>query len=339
MFGGTALTHEAKRIARYVDAVYGESDQQRFVLGTCTPSVKKQNQLQLLDANLSLLRTYDHDAPIDHFAMCPLAQQHDKIVTASISQQQESSFAVWKMQHLEDTSNGSSSDNASLELLNRVTCPTRVIRSIWNPTEETNGAVLATLNTSSLSTWTLVDGAGSIQIYFITVDESIQTWDIRSNKVAYKIDKAHLECARDIDYNPNKPYYIASGGNDGKMKFWDVRKSSHAILSIQSHSHWAWCVKYNRFHDQLVLSSGSDSVVNLWRISSISSAPILEMDEGGESGIDIGDAKIKSFEEHEDSVYSVAWGSVDSWVFVSVSYDGRVVLNHVPSTEKYRILL
>ncbi|CAK4118375.1 unnamed protein product [Aphanomyces euteiches] len=362
MFGGTALTHEAKRIARYVDAVYGESDQQRFVLGTCTPSVKKQNQLQLLDANLSLLRTYDHDAPIDHFAMCPLAQQHDKIVTASISQQQESSFAVWKMQHLEDTSNGSSSDNASLELLNRVTCPTRVIRSIWNPTEETNGAVLATLNTSSLSTWTLADGAGKEASKFtlvgdgkqlsaiawdphhrqqisVTVDESIQTWDIRSNKVAYKIDKAHLECARDIDYNPNKPYYIASGGNDGKMKFWDVRKSSHAILSIQSHSHWAWCVKYNRFHDQLVLSSGSDSVVNLWRISSISSAPILEMDEGGESGIDIGDAKIKSFEEHEDSVYSVAWGSVDSWVFVSVSYDGRVVLNHVPSTEKYRILL
>jgi hypothetical protein len=38
---------------------------------------------------------------------------------------------------------------------------------------------------------------------------------------------------------------------------------------------------------------------------------------------------IKSFEEHEDSVYSIAWGS-STWVFASLSYDGRVVINRVP---------
>ena len=36
---------------------------------------------------------------------------------------------------------------------------------------------------------------------------------------------------------------------------------------------------YNRFHDQLVLSSSSDTLVSLWRVSSISSAPLLELDE------------------------------------------------------------
>lgn len=50
------------------------------------------------------------------------------------------------------------------------------------------------------------------------------------------------------------------------------------------------------------------------------------------------DAVIKEFEEHEDSVYSVEWSGVDPWVFASLSYDGRLVINHVPNKEKFRIL-
>lgn len=49
--------------------------------------------------------------------------------------------------------------------------------------------------------------------------------------------------------------------------------------------------------------------------------------------------KVRTFDEHEESVYSVAWSACDPFVFMSVSYDGRVVLNHVPQTEKYKILL
>ena len=36
---------------------------------------------------------------------------------------------------------------------------------------------------------------------------------------------------------------------------------------------------------------------------------------------------------------AAAWSACDAWVFGSLSLDGRVVLNHVPSTEKYKILL
>lgn len=52
-----------------------------------------------------------------------------------------------------------------------------------------------------------------------------------------------------------------------------------------------------------------------------------------------GDKIIKQYDEHEDSVYSIAWSSCDAWVFASLSYDGRVVINHVPAAEKYKILL
>ena len=37
------------------------------------------------------------------------------------------------------------------------------------------------------------------------------------------------------------------------------------------------------------------------------------------------DGLIATFSDHDDSVYSVAWG--DAWVFASLSYDGRMVVN------------
>ena len=52
-----------------------------------------------------------------------------------------------------------------------------------------------------------------------------------------------------------------------------------------------------------------------------------------------GDKLIKSYEEHEESVYAISWSCCDAWSFASLSFDGRVVINHVPPAEKYRILL
>lgn len=51
------------------------------------------------------------------------------------------------------------------------------------------------------------------------------------------------------------------------------------------------------------------------------------------------DGIIATYEEHEDSVYAVDWSAADPWVFASLSYDGRLVINRVPRAEKYKILL
>jgi len=49
---------------------------------------------------------------------------------------------------------------------------------------------------------------------------------------------------------------------------------------------------------------------------------------------------IKTYEEHEDSVYAVAWGvGPVPWIFASLSYDGRLVFNTVPEEEQTRILM
>lgn len=197
---------------------------------------------------------------------------------------------------------------------------------------------------------------------------------------SHTISKAHSQMIYDIDYNPNKPYCLMTCGDDCLIRFWDLRMASSSsssstttsstkpIAVLRNHTHWVRSCKYNPFHDQLVLSGGSDAAVDLWRISSISSAPLLEIDgedvSDGSDGSDDGDRSdsdggdspksnkhrrsgettldtlITRFDEaHEESVNSVAWSLAEAWTFASLSHDGRMVVNTVPSAEKYKILL
>ena len=254
---------------------------------------------------------------------------------------------------------------------------------------------------------------------------SIFGYDLRqptSSVPVHWIDNAHSQMVYDLDYNPNKPYCLMTCGDDCLIRFWDLRMATTAtstmaaggtgtgtgtvapaasssaaappvckpIAVLRNHTHWVRTSKYNPFHDQLVLSAGSDAAVDLWRISSISSAPLLDMDgeddddddddgssgsggsggsgsddgsdksdteRGGESSSSGGgatssrsknrrsvettlDTLITRFDEaHEESVYSVAWSVAEAWTFASMSHDGRMVVNTVPSAEKYKILL
>merc|ERR1712130_712913 len=122
---------------------------------------------------------------------------------------------------------------------------------------------------------------------------------------------------------------------DKTIKFWDLRNSKRPLKVLSNHSHWIWCSKYNRYHDQLIISSGSDSNVSLWNIVSVSSAPLGEMEDNSKEE----DKLIKTYREHEESVYWTSWSANNAWVFASLSYDGRVVINHVPAATQYKILL
>ncbi|RDD47861.1 Protein TSSC1 [Trichoplax sp. H2] len=177
-------------------------------------------------------------------------------------------------------------------------------------------------------------------------DTNIKAWDLRAMKPAYTIENAHGILVRDLDFNPNKPYYVVSCGDDCQVKFWDVRNSTEPLLKLTNHSHWVWSVSYNHFHDQLVLSSSSDSRVMLFNIISLSSEPFGQYedidDEESTSNKEEEPPKdgiIATYEEHEDSVYASCWSCSDPWVFASLSYDGRLVINRVPRTEKFKILL
>lgn len=167
----------------------------------------------------------------------------------------------------------------------------------------------------------------------------ILVFDLRQRRGGLKsrIQNAHEATIKDVDYNPNKPYHIVTGGDDRQIRIWDLRSPEAALLVLSSHSHWVHSVKYNRFHDQLLLSAGSDSTVNLWSVVSRSSAPLGDLEDPQNEKE--GDRLVQSYKEHDDSVYSIAWSCYDAWIFASISNDGRVVVSHVPPAEKYKILL
>lgn len=113
-----------------------------------------------------------------------------------------------------------------------------------------------------------------------------------------------------------------------------------------------WRVRYNGFHDQLVLTAGSDSRVLLHCLPTISSEAkgnrqILSDDDNNEdednqdisSSPPLQEGILSKYEEHEDAVYAVEWSTFDPWTFASLSYDGRLVINRVPKSFKYKILL
>jgi EARP and GARP complex-interacting protein 1 len=137
---------------------------------------------------------------------------------------------------------------------------------------------------------------------------------------------------------------MASCGDDCKVRFWDIRKTNECLKTLNNHSHWVWSVRYNAFHDQLLLTCSSDNRVVLSSIPSLSSEPFkTHLDEENPNADENKhiepDRVVKIYEEHEDSVYTVEWSSVEPWIFGSLSYDGRFFINKVPKAEKYKILL
>ncbi|KAJ2720669.1 Protein tssc1 [Coemansia sp. Benny D115] len=192
------------------------------------------------------------------------------------------------------------------------------------------------------------------------------------------IESAHQARIRTLDYNPNLPYMIATGADDGHIRIWDARSPMLPLLEIANHSHWIYSVRFNHNHDQLLLSAGGDGLVNLESVVSISSAQAVvlhnhqddtnadfdkqdasdnkhrndsseyddeDCDDADEDDVyedDLAkpsDGLVAQFDDHETSVYAAVWSQADPWVFASLSFDGRTVINTVPREEKYKILL
>lgn len=227
--------------------------------------------------------------------------------------------------------------------------------SLWSITESEvqcqNKYVFSTPQNKNIRSppalsWDPQQGANT---FAVGITNTLNICDARKMEVTETLSGAHDGNIRDIDFNPHKPNVLSTCGDDRKVKIWDLRSLARPLKILEGHSHWVWSVRYNPFHDQLLVSGGGDNAVSLWRVASCSSAPWLGSEEespsargtAGEEGTssDPPDVKVRHLDQHEDSVHSVAWSMADAWTYGSLSFDGRFIISHVPSTEKYKILL
>ncbi|XP_077302861.1 EARP and GARP complex-interacting protein 1 [Arctopsyche grandis] len=109
-------------------------------------------------------------------------------------------------------------------------------------------------------------------------DTHLKSYDTRNNspKPAWSLDSAHNQHLRDLDFNPNKQFHLATVADDGCLKIWDYRKTKEPVFLRSDHSHWVWAVRFNTFHDQLLLTGSSDARVLLTSAASISSEAISQ---------------------------------------------------------------
>ncbi|KAL4624078.1 protein TSSC1, partial [Arapaima gigas] len=373
--------------ARALTAQTAETDAIRFLVGT--QSLKFDNQIHIIDfddenniINKSVLL---HPAgEIWHMGTSPADKS---VLTTCYNTTSDSRVAtlaaVWRMPKEWESGSHESPDDSSnnpqaLELLCHLdnTAQGNMACVLWEPLGD--GKRLVSLADNHVTLWDLeasstkatvsssatLEGKGQLKFtsgkwsphhnctqLATANDTAIRGWDLRSMSQIYCIENAHGQLARDLDFNPNKQYYLASCGDDCKVKFWDVRSIGEPVKTLEEHSHWVWSVRYNHSHDQLVLTGSSDSRVILSNMVSISSEPFGhladedDLSDGEENHQEekskepLQDSIIATYEEHEDSVYAVEWSCADPWLFASLSYDGRLVINRVPRALKYRILL
>jgi len=351
-----------RQAARCVAAVPGgEAGRHRFMVGTC--ALQQRNELHLLEfsddtAEVVCRQALPHD---DEIWLLSVSPQDGRQVLTYASGKSTPALRLWR-------TSDPDSQEASLQQVSSLaddeTPLTAVKSALWDPHNEQNMVVadsealhvfqgaaagahlrrVASLQVGQRCNGACLDPHHAQQVS--TVDDAhLKTWDLRSSKLAFKRDGAHLFGARDVDYNPNVPYQVLTTGEDATLRFWDLRQLQKPLRALSGgHHHWATRARFNGHHDQLVLSCGTDSAVCLWRAGSVASVPLGAEAGGGEDGASA-DAKrppdglIKRYEEHEDSIYSCCWSAMDAWVFASVSYDGKLVVNRVPGEEKYRILL
>lgn len=369
--------------AKALTAQTGETDKIRFLVGT--QSLRVENQIHHIDFddenNIINKNIYLH--PEGEIWNINASTIDKDLTTTCYNKTSESKTemkaAIWRLPS--DFDSGQADDQSAHPAV-RLVCHLNnseygdMKSVLWHPTGDTstvigfadNHIVLWDIDTSSstakMTASTGLDSKGNSKFtsgqwnphhnctqIATANDTHIRGWDIRTMQQVYTIENAHGQLVRDLDFNPNKQYYIVSCGDDCKVKFWDIRNPTDSLAVLSQHSHWVWSVKYNHFHDQLILSSSSDSRVILNSVVSLSSEPYGNLADNNDSDSDEDqdeierskepqqDGIISTYEEHEDSVYAVDWSAADPWVFASLSYDGRLVINRVPRAEKYKILL
>eukprot|EP00002_Diphylleia_rotans_P006388 TRINITY_DN15773_c0_g1_i1.p1 TRINITY_DN15773_c0_g1~~TRINITY_DN15773_c0_g1_i1.p1 ORF type:complete len:354 (+),score=56.07 TRINITY_DN15773_c0_g1_i1:66-1127(+) len=347
---GTA-TYGLQYVARTIASQLGDKENARFFVGTS--HLKDENEVHLIEydessSRVRLVAPFTHKHEI--WDICPSNDNPDLLFT-TYNTGGDFKSTLWKIDEY-------STASSSLREMVSITAPDGSLKKVlWCPQDQSR---VASVENQNLRVWNLDAGNSSAkEAMTCTVDEvhtlgaakwnphhkeeiattndaSVRFWDLRQKRESCVIDLAHVQCVRDIDYNPNRTNYIVTCGDDRQVRFWDVRSPKEPIKSLCEHSHWVWRVQYHPSYDQLLLSSGTDSKVVLWSVISTSSSFLDGVDERPrDSG---GDAAIQTYDGHQDSVYGLAWNQAKTWVFGTLSYDGLVIVSTVSRKDRYLVL-
>lgn len=340
--GSTGIGYGLKYQARCISDVKADTDHTSFLAGTL--SLKEENEVHLIRLNsdgteLFCEGLFSHPNEIWDLASCPFDQ---RIFSTVFSSGESQGAAVWQMPELYGQLN-----SPQLERIASLDGHDSKIKCVlWWPTGKHDK--LASVDEQNLVIWNLDTAKKTAQVQSqesagvlhylsggawdphdvnsiaLTCDSSIQFWDIRTMKKTNVIEHAH---AHNVDYDFQKKHILVTAEAESGIHIWDLRKLNFPLLELPGHAHWTCAVKCNPEYGSLILSGGTDSAVYLWFAAPHSDD--LSSDSALESPTRKTDLLLNSYSDYEDSVYGLAWSSRQPWIFASLSYDGRVVVESV----------
>jgi len=158
-------------------------------------------------------------------------------------------------------------------------------------------------------------------------------------------------------YNPFYDQLVLSGGSDGIANLWRISSCSSApLLELGDEEEDDEEISGGSFdgdgmegeEDDGVNNGGDDNYDQQDWINAIQPTNENEADDEDDkedqsksprdNDSNAQDVRVTRF-ECSDVTADLAWSATDPWVYASLSYDGAMVVHHVPSKEKYKILL
>ncbi|XP_015884079.1 WD repeat-containing protein DWA2 [Ziziphus jujuba] len=341
--GSSGIGYGLKYQARCISDVKADTDHTSFITGT--QSLKEENEVHLIrlstgGTELVCEGLFSHPNEIWDLASCPFDQ---RIFSTVYSTGESYGATIWQMPELYGELN-----SPQLEKITSLDAHVGKIKCIlWWPSGRHDK--LISIDEENIFLWSLDVSKKATQVqsqesagmlHYLsggawdphdmnaiaaTSESSVQFWDLRTMKKTNSIEHAHV---RNIDYNTKKHHILVTAEDESGIRIWDLRKTKVPIQELPGHTHWTWAVKCNSEYDGLILSSGTDSTVNLWLASS-TNWDELTSERLVDSPTRRVDPLLNSYSDYEDSVYGLAWSSREPWIFASLSYDGRVVVESV----------
>ncbi|XP_011041256.1 PREDICTED: WD repeat-containing protein DWA2-like isoform X1 [Populus euphratica] len=341
--GSSGIGYGLKYQARCISDVQADTDHTSFITGTL--SLREENEVHLLrlssgGTELICEGLFSHPNEIWDLSSCPFDQ---RIFSTVFSTGESFGAAVWQIPELYGQLNSPQLERiASLDgHVGKVNC------ILWWPSGRNDK--LISIDDENLFLWSLdcsrkaaqvqsKESAGmlhylsggawdphDVNAVAATCESSVQFWDLRTMKKTSSIECGHV---RDVDYDTRKMHILVTAEDESGIHIWDLRMPKVPINELRGHSHWTCAVTCNPEYEGLILSGGTDSTVNFW-FASTSSDEFTSGSSVVASPTQKLDPLLYSFNDYEDSVYGLAWSSREPWIFASLSYDGRVVVESV----------
>jgi hypothetical protein len=151
----------------------------------------------------------------------------------------------------------------------------------------------------------------------------------------------HSHWTTRVVYNPFYDQLVLSGGTDGVANLWRISSCSSAPLLDDGDDD---IIQINSENALETDGDDEDAGDADWakedeKVDNVDDdIQIEEKKDNSSAKPSSNDIRVARF-ECSDTTADVCWGASDPWMYATLSCDGSLVVHHVPSKEKYKILL